>query len=152
LVQRREARPQEFRDLLHRVVDHLETMPAAERLRWLELLSYLEATVYHDREQAEHEGLRDLILASVRTDEHRREVQAMRRSMADVDRERWGKEGAVLALRKALLRQLRGRFGKVPKSVERAVNATDDLARFDTWLDRVLTAPTLDDVGIESPR
>jgi hypothetical protein len=148
LLQQREARPEEFRDLLRRVVAHLETMPAAERLRWLELLSYLEAMVYHDREESEHGGLRDVILASVRTDEHRRELQAMWRSMADVHRE----EGAVVALRKVLLRQLRGRFGKVPKAVERAVNATDDIARLDTWFDRVLTAPTLDDVGIESPR
>jgi hypothetical protein len=151
LVQRREARPQEFRDLLHRVVDHLETMPAAERLRWLELLSYLEAMVYHDREQSEHEGLREVILASVQTDEHRREVHAVIRSMADVVREEGRREGAVQALQKALLRQLRGRFGKLPKRVVQAVNATEDVARLDTWLDRILTAPTLDDVRIESP-
>jgi hypothetical protein len=39
----------------------------------------------------------------------------------------------------------------VPKAVERVVNGTDDVARLDTWLDRVLTAETLEDVGIESP-
>jgi hypothetical protein len=152
LVQRREARPEEFRDLLHRVVAHLETMPVTERLRWLELLSYLEAMVYHDREQSEHEGLKDLVLASVRTDEHRWELQTMRQSMADVHLEQGRREGAAQALRKALLRQLRGRFGKVPRAVERTVNATDDVDRLDTWLDRSLAAPTLGDVGIEIPQ
>jgi hypothetical protein len=124
LMQQREARPEEFRDLLRRVVAHLETMPAVERLRWLELLSYLEAMIYHDREESEHEGLRDVVLASVRTDEHRREVQAVVRSMADVHREEGRtegrREGAVQALQKVLLRQLRGQFGKVPKAVEKA--------------------------------
>jgi hypothetical protein len=151
LVQQREARPEEFRDLLRRVIAHLETMPATERLRWLELLSYLEALIYHDREPSEHEGLRDAVLASVQTDQHRREVQAVVRSMADVLIEQGRREGTLLTLRKVLLRQLRGRFGKVPKAVERAVNATDDGARLDTWLDRVVTAATLDEVGIESP-
>jgi hypothetical protein len=33
LVQQREARPEAFRELLRRVVAHLETMPATERLR-----------------------------------------------------------------------------------------------------------------------
>jgi hypothetical protein len=156
LVQQREARPEEFRDLLRRVVEHLETMPAAERLRWLELLSYLEALIYHDREPSEHEGLRDVVLASVQTDERRREVQAVVRSMADVVREEGRtegrREGAVQALQNVLRRQLRARFGKVPKAVEKAVNAAADTARLNAWLDRVVTATTLEEVGIEAPR
>jgi predicted transposase YdaD len=66
-------------------------------------------------------------------------------------REEGRKEGAVEALQKILLRQMRSRFGKVPKAVERAVTATDDLARLATWLDRFVTAQTLNDVGIEPP-
>ena len=154
LVQQREARPEEFANLLSRVVDHLETLPAQERMRWLELLSYLEAMIYHDRERSEHERLKEVVLASVRTDEHRRELQIMRQSMADVHRqealEEGRREGAVLALRSALLRQLQGRFGKVPKSVERTIAATDDVARLDSWLTRFAKASTLDEVGIES--
>ena len=53
LVQQRRARPGEFRALLRRVVRHLETMPPAERLRWLELLSYIQALVYHERHGTE---------------------------------------------------------------------------------------------------
>jgi hypothetical protein len=150
LLKQRHTRPEEFRDLLGRVVHQLETMSAAERLCWLELLSYLEAMVYHDREKSEHEELRELILTSVQTDEHRQEVVTMRESMADFVRAEGRKEGTVLTLRKVLLRHLRNRFGKVPKSVEKAVNATEDTTRLDTWVDRAVTAQTLEDVGIES--
>jgi hypothetical protein len=47
LVQERKTRPIEFQNLVERVVLHLETMPHEERLRWLELLSYIQALVYH---------------------------------------------------------------------------------------------------------
>jgi hypothetical protein len=75
----------------------------------------------------------------------------MVKSMADVHLEQGRTEGALQTLREVLLRLLRKQFGRVPKAVERAVNATDDRARLGTWIDRVLTAATLDDVGIESP-
>ena len=41
LIQQRKSRPREFQRLLNRVVQHLESMPATERQRWLELLSYV---------------------------------------------------------------------------------------------------------------
>ena len=53
LIQQRKSRPREFQRLLNRVVQHLETMPQAERRRWLELLSYIMALVYHVREPSE---------------------------------------------------------------------------------------------------
>ena len=56
--------------------------PAAKRLRWLELLSYLTALVYHERAKGEHQRLGDLIEASVRTDSHRQEVRMARETIA----------------------------------------------------------------------
>ena len=47
--------------------------------------------------------------------------------------------------RKTLLRQLRARFGEVPASVEVRIQAAEE-DQLDTWLDRILSAPTLDDV------
>src|SRR5262249_45996495 len=73
LVQQRQARPEEFRDLFQRVIAHLETMSPEERLRWLELVSYLEAMVYHDRDESEHARLKEVVLTSVQTDERRQE-------------------------------------------------------------------------------
>ena len=48
-------------------------------------------------------------------------------------------------IRKALLKQLRLRFGDVPAASEARIDAADQ-QQLDTWLERVLIAPTLDDV------
>jgi len=90
LVQQRKSRPDEFRQLLNRVVQHLETMPRGERQRWLELLSYITAFVYHVREPSEWPSLQETIGTSVQTDVHRQEVFEMRRTIADELEERGG--------------------------------------------------------------
>jgi Putative transposase, YhgA-like len=164
LLQQRKARPQEYAALVGRVMAHLEEMPRGERLRWLQLLSYIRALIYHDREPSEQAHLSEQIVNSVRTDEHRVEVQAMAQSMADFliekgreeglekgreeGREEGRTEGAVAALQQALLALLRLRFGKLPRATERAIAATDDLARLQSWIDRFATATSLADVGI----
>jgi len=54
-------------------------------------------------------------------------------------------EGIVKGQRQTLLKQLQRKFGHVPEPITARVAAasSDDL---DRWLDRILTAPTLDDV------
>jgi hypothetical protein len=155
LLQQRHARTEEFRRLLQRVVEHLETMPEPERLRWLELLSYIQALVYHVRVEPERPGLRDLIVASVRTDPKRQEVTTLTRTIAealrDEGREEGRQEGATSALQETLLLQLRERFGKVPKATERLITTTRDIAQLRTWLGRFASATSLDDVGIAPP-
>ena len=53
-----------------------------------EFMAYLEGLVYHEREVSEGPRLREVIMASLRSEEHRQEVEAMHRTMADVDREK----------------------------------------------------------------
>jgi predicted transposase YdaD len=156
LLQQRRARPEEYAGLVGRVMTHLEQMPRGERSRWLQLLSYIRAMIYHDREPSEQDQLSEQIANSVRSDEHRAEVRAMAQSMADylIEKgraeglEKGRSEGAVAALQQALLGQLRLRFGKIPRATERAIFATDDLARLQSWIDRFATATSLADVGI----
>jgi hypothetical protein len=40
------------------------------------------------------------------------------------------------------------RFGRVPCAVTQVIQATDNVARLDAWLDNFVTAQTLADVGI----
>lgn len=147
LVQQRRSRPREFQQLLNRVVQHLETMPDAERLRWLELLSYIMALVYHVREPSERPSLQKTIESSVQTDGHRQEVYEMRRTIADELEEK----GALKSRRQTLIRQMKRRFGDVPAAVSTTIQATDDPEQLDEWLDLVVTAKTLDDLGIGTP-
>jgi hypothetical protein len=76
--------------------------------------------------------------------------------MADMHREEgWQvghREGTVVALRNTLINLLREKFGKVPRAVERTIAATDDVARLDAWLRRLVRVDTIDDVGITTGR
>jgi hypothetical protein len=158
LIQQRRARPEEFRALVVRVVQRLEEMPAQQRQRWLELLSYIRVLAYHDRESSEQAGLREAIIASVRTDDRRREVEAMFRSGADIlleegrqqGLEQGLQQGAIRALQQALLNLLRAKFGRVPRATQRVIRATQDQRQLDAWLVRAGTASSLDEIGIAS--
>jgi len=147
LIQQRKSRPREFRRLLNGVVQHLETMPKAERRRWLELLSYIMAFVYHVREPSEWPSLQETIEASVQTDEHRQEIFEMRRTIADMFKD----EGRIEMGQQTLIRLLERRFGDVPDELLSTIRATNDPEQLDEWLDRFATAETLDEVGIEVP-
>jgi len=142
LVQQRHARGPAFRSLLGQVVQALETMPQTERLRWLDLLSYIHALVYHEREDAP--AMQQVIEDSVQTDPHRQEIKNMRKSYAEVLKE----EGALNSCREMLLRAIRLRVKDPPPEVIAAVQACEDVTQLDTWFDNALKARRLADVGI----
>jgi hypothetical protein len=148
LIQRRHAPMEDLRALVARVVGHLEEMAEAERDRWLLLLSYLTALVYHDRREPERESLRERIVESVQTDPRRREVEIMTRTIADALRDEGRKKERVQSRQELLLRLLRGKFGRLPRAVEQTIRATDIISRLDAWFDAGITAQALDDVGI----
>jgi predicted transposase YdaD len=152
LIQQRRAGPEAFRALLGRVVQNLEGMPARERQRWLELLSYIQALVYHDREPPERERLREVILASVRTDERRRELERVVMTIADVLREEGRqqglRQGALNNARDVLLNLLRSKFGRVPRALEKTIRTTDDLGQLNAWVIRAGMASTLEEARI----
>jgi hypothetical protein len=150
LIRQRSAPPDEFRTTTRRVVDHLEGMAEAERERWLLFLSYIEAMIYHDRERSEREALREVILRAIRSDPRRREVEGQMQTIADMLREEGRQAGELRSHQQILVRHLRLRFGRVPRPVEQIIRATSDIARLDRWLDNLVTAQTLGDVGISA--
>jgi len=144
LVQQRKAKPNPFRDLLRRVVVALEAMPTDERLRWLELLSYVYAFVYHVRNPSERPSLRETIETSVETDQHRQELFDMGKTIADELKE----EGMIERSQQTLIRQLRRRFGEIPDEMVYTIETTRDMAELDLWLDNVVTVNSLEEVGV----
>lgn len=156
LVQERRARREEFRALVERVIEHLETMPAAELERWKEMLSYISALVYHDRDEGERQELQETIESSVYEQIHRREVHVMGRTIAEALEEKGRKKGkkegrmqeAIRTRRKLLIRQLEERFGEVPPETAALVKASKDTEELDAWLIRLVKANTLKQVGI----
>lgn len=76
----------------------------------------------------------------------------MGKSMADVLMERGEQRAAVRTRQQTLIRLLRRRFGDVPRGIVRAVESTTDVAQLDDWLDRLVVADTLDELGIPAAK
>lgn len=125
-------------------------MPRNQRLRWLELLSYIHALVYHERQPHEISDLQQIIESSIHSDELRQEVKTMHRTMADVLIDRGKKEGKKEGLQESLLHILRKRFVSISPAIVAAIQANADLERLREWLDAAIAANNLDDVGILS--
>ena len=156
LFQQRHTRIGEFRQLLRNVVAHLERMETEDRARWLDLLSFVGAMIYHERSEGEHVELHETVEDSVSREESRREVAKMGRTMADVLIERGRIEGqtegrteaAIETRQQTLIRLLRRRFDDVPANVTHAINATTATEQLDDWLDRFATANSLEEMDI----
>lgn len=146
LVQARSRKPGRFRRLLARLVRHLESMPREEQSRWIEFLSYLHGLIYNARDPAEQSSLQWEIESSVATKGHRQEVHFMGRTIADALKE----EGRLENARTTLIRLLKRRFGEVPEESVGIIQATSDLERLNHWLDLVVSAATLEEIGIGS--
>ena len=83
LVQQRRTRLPVFEQTLREVVRTLETLAEEDRQRWLELLSYIAALIYNEREEAEQEPLFEKVTDSVQNDAYRREVFDMGKTIAE---------------------------------------------------------------------
>jgi hypothetical protein len=89
-----------------------------------------------------------VIAGSVRSDERRREVENMFRSGADVLIEQGRQEGAIKGKQETVLILLRDKFGRVPRATEKVIRATENRAQLNAWARRILTAGSLDDMGV----
>jgi len=76
--------------------------------------------------------------------------------MADVLTEKGRREGetraAVRTRQQTLVRLLQKRFDDVPPGVVSAVESTSDADQLDDWLDRLVTADTLDELEIPTAK
>jgi hypothetical protein len=149
LVQQRRLRRSVFEATLRQVVRALEEQLAeGDRARWLELLSYLAALIYHEREEPEREPMRRLVEDAVQEDRHRREVFDMGKTIAEALKEEGAAREAVRGRQQTLLRQLRLRFKRVPEGTVKRVENTTEVAQLDAWLDAFANARKLADVSI----
>jgi predicted ATP-dependent Lon-type protease len=52
---------------------------------------------------------------------------------------------------RAIIRQLRRKFKQIPNSVVQKIEATDDQEQLDQWLDLVIEANSLTEMGLSEP-
>jgi len=58
--------------------------------------------------------------------------------------------GALRERQQTLLRLLQHKFSQVPETIARQIEATEDPDRLNDWLDRILDAETLAEMGLDS--
>lgn len=152
LIKQRNAEPDVFRRVLQEVVGGLEKMSGPDSTRWRDFLYYIHALLYHSRGIQEQSELNNVIDCSIVEASHQMENRNMSRTIAEVVEERGLEKGLekgmLKGLQAALLRQLRKRFKKLPRQVEAHVSATTNVRELQKWLDNVLDAKTLSEVGI----
>ncbi len=66
----------------------------------------------------------------------------------DQGEQRGKQKWMLVTSRTILLRQLRKRFKRIPRKMESRIAATTNQQELDTWLDNVIDAATMADVGI----
>lgn len=76
----------------------------------------------------------------------------MGKTMADVLMEKGASQAAVQTRQQTLVRQLRKRFGDVPRDVVDTVQSTTDIDQLDEWLDRLVTVDTLEELEIPAAK
>jgi hypothetical protein len=103
--------------------------------------------IHQERARPDHPGLYELIGNSIRSDTRRRDVETLMETMAKSLRAEGRPAGEIHSRQQTLVRQLRRRFGPVPRAPEKLIRATEDTARLDAWQDKFATAQTLADVG-----
>ena len=65
------------------------------------------------------------------------------------DGEMGGSSGLIEGKRETLKHLLTKKFGTIPEKTMARIEALDSLEELDTYLDRVLTAETLEDMGLD---
>jgi hypothetical protein len=78
-----------------------------------------------------------------------RKVEDVELTWADRILEKGIQEGLVRGKRESLKRLLAVRFGTIPKAVEARIESVDSEEELDGYLDRVLKAASLEDMGLE---
>jgi hypothetical protein len=131
----------------------IEHQSEPDRLMPLRLAdSYVRAMLYHERSESEQGRLQQIMENSVQDEATRQEVVKRRKTGAEALMERGAQQGAqeagLLTRRQTLVRLLRKRFGDIPSDVVSVVEATDDVGQLDNWLDRLVTAQTLEELEI----
>jgi hypothetical protein len=84
-------------------------------------------------------------LLAVVGEESKEEIMTAGEILIQQGREQGLEQGTLLTLRGTLLKQLRKRFGELPDPVRARIEAAGS-AQLDAWLDRFVTAASLDEV------
>ena len=106
---------------------------------------YLVLLIFHRRDKEEQPELISLVNETVKDRHRREEVSKMGRTAAQALIE----EGALQARQEALLDFIQSKFDSIPDSIERRIQAIQDMNKLRELTRRVPKANSIDEIGIE---
>src|SRR5579862_8723998 len=129
---------------LEGAIAFLEGLPAEAQAEWRRAMGFFLQLIVHKRDVEEHERLRELVMEAAERRQDQ-EVSEMAKTAAEVYEERGRKEGR----RAMLLHQMRQKFGTLPDATVMRVQAIRTVAELDRLAERILSANSLDEMGLE---
>jgi hypothetical protein len=93
VIQKEDATREEFEQVLHFAIQHLEKMRPEEKVNWEKLMHFLFAFISHRRKQSEQSELFDVIKNTISEKSHQKEVENMEKTIAQALMEEGKKEG-----------------------------------------------------------
>jgi predicted transposase YdaD len=142
--------------VLRQAMEALSRLPAAEQAAWRQVAYYLLLLIYHRRERQEWQGLAQVILDVVQARGRREEIEQMGKTIAEelieegkeLGKEQGLQQGILQAKREDLRRLLRAKFGPLPPAVIERIETLADVNQLDTLLEHLLTAGSLEEMGL----
>jgi len=153
VIQREDAKEEEFAEALRIAVSNLDKLPEEQRNQWEKLMYYLVLLIFHRRTQEEQPELLSVVNETVKDHNRREEVSKMGRTAAQALIEE-GKEigieqGALQARQEDLLKFMQARFSHVPSAVEQKILAIRDMDKLSTLIERIARANNINDISVE---
>lgn len=131
---------------------YVQLAPPVQQGALEKLLKFLVMWLYYRRELEEAGALAERVDALAREMKVAEMGRTAWQELIDEGREQGIQQGREQGIQQAqqetLLRLLCEKFGRVPPEMERRVRTTSDIERLGAWITRVLSADTLEAMGI----
>ena len=153
LIQKEDAKKEEFAEALRLAVSNLEKLSEEERNQRDKLMYYLVLLILHRRDEEEQPEFISLVNDTVKDHNRREEVLKMGRTAAQALMEE-GKEigmeqGALQTRQEDLLEFMRVKFSSIPQEIENRIRAIRDINRLKTLIRDVVRANDINEMDIK---
>jgi len=148
LLQKEDAKSEEFEDTLRLVVSHLEQMPPNEKANWEKLMWFLITLIYNRREKKERVEFVKIVENNVSEKNRKEEINEMGKTIAQELIEEGIEIGTITTKQNDLIRLLKIRFGVVSEPLVDRIRSIKQVDQLDELFDRAIIAKELDDMEI----
>ena len=138
-----------FREVFTQAVHQVKTIKGAEHVRWYDLMRTLLTWVFWRRPEAERPTLLAEAEKAQASVKRQGEIQQMYSkqgpSFVDLAKEKWQAIGELQALRDMLRSWLQDKFGRLPKKLQKQIDATTDAEQLRQAIRRIPECASLAD-------